>query len=885
MKKFFLLPLNLKNKTEFLIEKTKEVSSQNNFIYITSNFCKVQDFKLKFYKFFKNFSLPLTFTLKSLAIKIIDEKSNKRIISDIEKYLILLEIMKKEKDQFFYPEEWFAKIISNFIKELKISLGNNFEISEIGKIVTNYPWKFERSKINIEKSLYIFEIYQEHLNKNNLIDMEDIYSESSKLLKKNEYNNIIFENILEIPVYQRSFVSSLIKNSENTFIFYLNPNFFSPDTQELIIKDTLNFLNTIENWEKEEVSGNTYNTELKCFNFPTAEEEIKGIKNLIEEELKKNENITFNDFIITCPDILRYRNHIKRIFSRFDIPVEIIPGYSLIKEPSIVSLFEFLKFEETYDWTSLMNILTAPYFIKFNRETTKKFSEYTREKYENIGFFKDDFYKFNDDNINKIKKCIQVIKNGKRKLDDWKNIVKKIIEETGWSPSEVEVKIEFEKILEKLRGNYYLTKESFINLISKILEMVDVEEGKGMGIRISGIIESLGIEKKVCFVCGTTEKNFPNALKIEEFFIPEKLKKEIGLEYFEKRIARDRGDFYRIKNEHEKVIFTYPSKVEEEQQMKSILIFNIDDTQAAERQYIYIKPKELFDVKFDIEKFKNKFMKNGVLEINVTDLEIFLQCPYKFYLKKVEEIEPYKIPEVEEAPDIWGNIIHESFKNTFENEKDIPIKEDKIKDYREKFEYYIIQSINKYLKDNKISRMLGDIFKLRYPEIINKFEEVIKRHIGNSFIGFEEKIETKSGKFKLKGKVDIIEKTNKNHIFIIDIKTGTSINFSYTKHDFFNNHNIQVPLYVWMYSKQNNKKFEDVKGIIWNFSFLEDKKNIEKIFDFTKSTGKYDYRYLDEIEDYLNQISEKIIKGENSFIPENECIYFCEYKEMCIYGK
>jgi len=130
MRKIFLLPLNFKGKTEFLLEKIKEENLLNNFVYITSNFCKVQDFKIKFYQYFKNPFIPPVFTLKSLTIKILEEKSNKRVISEIEKYLILLEILKKEKiGTTPYSDEGFAKIVLNFIKELKIS-----SITDISKI-------------------------------------------------------------------------------------------------------------------------------------------------------------------------------------------------------------------------------------------------------------------------------------------------------------------------------------------------------------------------------------------------------------------------------------------------------------------------------------------------------------------------------------------------------------------------------------------------------------------------------------------------------------------------------------------------------------------------------------------------------------------------------
>lgn len=884
MRKILLFPLNLKGKTSSLIEKIREENLIDDFTYITSNFCKVKDFKINYFNKFKNSSLPPSFTLKSLAKKIIEERSNKKIITGIEKYLILLQIIKEGKNEIAYTDEGFARIVSNFIKELKISLGSELEIQELKKEILNYDFKFDNCKKNIEIALDVFSKYQNYLEEKNLIDEEDIYFFASKILEKGDFKNVIFENILEIPKYQREFLSGIIDLSENVIFSYFKISDFSPDTQEFILKDTLNFLNEIGKWENEEMEGERYNPEIVCFNFSNMEEEVKGIVELIYEESKKNKGITLNDFIITCPDILSYREHIKRIFSRFNIPVEIIPGYTLIKEVSISSIFEFLTFSETYDWTSLMNILTSPYFTEFDREKVYEFSKKAREIYKNKGFYRDDFEKFEDKNIKKIKDCLKLIPDERAKLKEWKNIVKKIIEETGWSPPDIEVKIEFERIIEKLNSDYFLSKEGFINLMNKIFEMVEVEEGKGYGIRVSGIIEGLGIEKKICFFCGATDKNFPNAPKFEEFFLPDNLKRKIGLEFFEKRVARDRSDFYRIKNEHEKLIFTYPSKVDEELQMKSIFIFDIPEEQIYKKIF-FMPPRELFKIEIDFEKFKKKYVKNKKLEIDITYLEELLRCPLEFYLERVEEIKPYRIPSIKEVLSLWGDIIHKSFQKTFEDEKNKPIENGKMKQYREKFEYFINEGIREAIEEEKISVIYSKILELRKDEIIKKFENIIEKHEGRIFLDFEKKIEFEIENLKLKGKVDIIEKYDERKLAIIDIKTGTSLRPSYTDTDFFKGNNIQLPLYIWVYANQYKFPYENLLGIIWYFNFLEDDKNIEKPYDFTK-TGRYNYKYLHKIEEYLNQIAERIINEKFSFIPENgKCEYFCEYKEGCVYAE
>ncbi len=880
MKKIFLSPLNLKNKTKFLLYQIKELNLDTNFVYITSNFYKIQDFKINFYDYFKDSPLPPTFTLKSLALKIIENMINKRVITDIEKMLIILEIIKGENKEIpSYTHEGFAKMILNFIKELKIN-STTLKLEEIKKTILNFPWRYENNKKNIEFALEICEKYQEYLYVKDLIDLEDIYNEATKI--NLDFKNIIFENIVEIPKYQRNFIINLINSAKTVIFLYYKPDFFSIDTKELIIKDTMNFLKSITEWKIEEIEGENYQPEIECFNFSTKEEEIKGIIDLIKIEIL-NKKLSLDDFLIICPDMLSYRNYIKRIFSRFNLPVELVPGYSFIFEPAISPILEFLTLSNTYRWNVLMNILTSPYFSKIDKKEVEKFSKNTREKFEQVGFYKEDFENLKYKNIEKIKKCLDLIKE-RMTLSEWSKVLKRILEITGWHPYEQEIEIEFRNLLEKLNGSYFLGKEEFINLLNKILEMIEVEKGKGEGIRVSGVIESLGIEKKICFFCGATEQNFPNAPKTEDLLLPDKLKKELELDYFEKRIARDRCDFYRIKNEHDKIIFTFPSKVDDQLQMKSIFIFDIPTNEKLTKEFSIVS-NQLFEIKTDTEKFKKKYVKNGKLCINVTELEFLLSCPYRFYLEKVEKIKPYKIPEIQEIPDIFGGIIHDSFRETFEHEKGKIINLSKIKEYKDKFESLINNKINQLLEEKKISNIYKNVIKIRQSEIINKFEKILENFSGMTLLDLEKDINFENEEIlknlTLKGRIDIIAKIG-DKFTIIDLKTGTSWDCSYTENDFFKNGNIQIPLYVWIYSKQNEISYKYLQAMVWKLSFLEDAEE-NKIYDFSKPK----FNYMEKIAKYLNDLTEKILNKNFSFLPKydkSEC-FLCDYKELCVYGE
>ncbi|MCM8829778.1 MAG: PD-(D/E)XK nuclease family protein, partial [Candidatus Omnitrophica bacterium] len=578
---------------------------------------------------------------------------------------------------------------------------------------------------------------------------------------------------------------------------------------------------------------------------------------------------------------LSYRNVVQRIFGRYNLPCEILPGYSLIHDTSVSILLEFFTFKESYDWATLMNILTCPYFTKFDLKETEEFSKNSRKKFNRIGFVKEDFDSLKGNNIDIVKEILKRIAPANKSLKEWVEDIEFMIEKLGWQPYYPEVKVRFQKLLYEMKSNIFCSESEFVNILKKTLELVDVEEGKGSGIKVSGVQESVGISKKLCIIGGATDENIPNAPSLEEVFIPDTLKKQIGFTYYDLRIARERLDLYRLKNENDVIIFTYPSKIQDRNQMKSIFLFDINDSILYTDAFIS-SSSEIFLPSFAIEKFRQNFIIDGRLSIRVTQLESLLKCPYSFYLKEVEEIEPYQIPEIGEAPDLWGDIIHNVMNEIFSAYKNkIVHQEDAeylVKCFREK----VKESIEKKYKEREISRFYRNIMLNRLEEVCNKFSYIIMVHTGNTFIDSELEINWDVSSLHLKGRIDHLEQTPKGKIIIVDVKTGTSPPATYTENSFFNEYNIQIPLYIWMYSRKFNIPFENITGNIWRFDFIEK----EETKEYERYYEKKKLEYLDKIEGFLEEIATKILRGEFKFLSERPLnCYFCNYKGLCPYAR
>ena len=719
MKKLIIFPFSYRGKLEYILKNF--IKEEEKTILIYSNFSKIKEVKKLYSNFLQKNLLPEILTIKTLACQLVEENSEKDIVDELERFTIILKIINKAGKLQDISIAGMGEGINNLIKDLKTSFEITPDYEIILKEINNYPWRFEKNKNDLLFAFNVIRTYENYLKEKNLIDIDDLYKEGEKYISQIKKERLIIENFYEILPSQKNFFSSLINYFPDVIFSFSYDENVSPDVKELILDKTLSFIKNITDWEIIKMETEENKSEVECYNFPSQDEEIKGIVKLISENFKKNKSLTIDDFSITCPDMLGYRDTIERIFNRYGIPSEMVPGYTLNNEPSIISLLDILIFIQTYDWKTLMGVLSSPYFKKINFEDFKKFSSYTRDNYEGIGFTKENFYKSNNTAVLLIKECVEIIKARENTLDNWVKNLLKIMEKLGWQPQNSEIERKFKEVLGYMKGDFSLTSSQFLNILKKCLEFKEIEESRGDGLRVSGVIESTGMEKKISFISGATEENIPNAPKLLEIFLPDKLKGKIGISDYKLRIARDRLDIHRLLNENEKVIFTYPSKIEGRNQMKSIFLMNFDEKTIYEKE-INSSQTKIFNFGFSNEKFYEKYLKNGKIEIGVTSLEEFLKCKYRFYLKNVENIKPYIIPEIEEVPEIWGKMVHTIMENIFNMYKGKILSGKFIEDVVKQFKSQLFSEIKNYT-NSEISEFYRDIMKIRAKEVVEKLAE------------------------------------------------------------------------------------------------------------------------------------------------------------------
>lgn len=883
MKEIIEFPFGFRNKTGFLLERFLNKDNPAETLYMAPHLSKIRDFKMKHHLLYPQRSLPpYSHSLKTLALKLLDEFSDCRIISEVEKYAAILAILKKQGagDEIFrHNLSGTALAILQFIKDVKTSSESGLDYESIRQGVKNYRWKFDYNLEVVLKAVDVMERYEGFLKRESLIDAEDIYKEACAHIDKVMWKNLVVEGFYEIPPYQKSFFSALLQKIDSVAFAFCYEESVPVDVKELILEKTLGFLHSVCGWRKTTLECGAFKNKVECYNFSSQPEEIKGMVKLIWEYFKKNPGTSFDDIMAVFPSMLSYRPVVQRIFGRYKLPCEIVPGYSLSSDSSISTLLEVFNFHENFDWETLMDILFSPHLKKMDMEKAERFSAFSRREFEHTGFFMENFSSLQDGNARLIKKMLGKTQGGEKSCEEWINAIYAIISTAGWRPGLPEVKYSFERVLESLKTKARLSKEEFLSMLIKSFELVDIQEGKGHGVKVSGVLESVGIEKKLCFIGGATEENIPQSPSLEEVFIPDMLKKELGFTNYTLRIARERFDVYRLKKENEHVVFTYPSKISGENRMKSIFLFQQQES-ALKEDFTAAAAKKIFHFEFSQEKFKKKFIAGGKLRLSVTQFEKLMKCPYRFYIENVESMDVYKKPEIDEAPDLWGTVIHFVMQKIFSGYKGRTLSSERREEFETMFRNETAGEIKSRYKEGRISAFYRDVMMMRLNEVASKFNSVMANHFEVRLEGVEEEIFVELPDIILNGKIDRIEKLPSGEVAVIDIKTGTSKPPSYTENDFFNNSNLQLPLYIWMYMENHNIRKENISGGIWSFRFQEEKsEDVEKIYTPKKLS------YLNEIENYLARTAQGVI-NKKDFTPGRpaDC-FFCRYKGMCPYEK
>ncbi len=375
------------------------------------------------------------------------------------------------------------------------------------------------------------------------------------------------------------------------------------------------------------------------------------------------------------------------------------------------------------------------------------------------------------------------------------------------------------------------------------------------GVQVLGFLETRNIRFDTVFILDANEDVIPNTSK-EDTLLPFKAREILKLPTY---LDRDRLSAYYFENlvrgAKDVHIFFIENDTRERSRFVESLLWERQkrDRSATSSDYVQAvqyKVKLGNDTPTSIPKTDRvvSFLKD--FTYSATALDTYLNCPLQFYysyvldLGKKEEI----TGEIERA-DV-GKFVHRVLSSYFSRrlnrvlrEADIDLEEmDNLIENLFDREYGANPTGAVYLLKAQIKEHLKDYLS-RYRIPLIKEKQV-------TIMGVEEPVEATLNSYKLKGRLDVVEKRD-GKICIIDYKSGSyakKLKINFDKLDPDNRDSwdeavgsLQLPLYLILYSQRHGIKINDLRAMFLLLGRSLISKDIElPLFDIDDGGANFD---------------------------------------------
>ena len=391
-----------------------------------------------------------------------------------------------------------------------------------------------------------------------------------------------------------------------------------------------------------------------------------------------------------------------------------------------------------------------------------------------------------------------------------------------------------------------------------------------------------------------------------DLFLPNELRKELGILDNNRRLARDAYALNAIAASKKRLLVIC-GKIDTEKNpmLPSRLLFNENNFAARAKEYFdedlnKKNPLPKFTLKNNLEgtqlgksskdvldwaekNLSGNVMKGVVKSISATQFKDYIQCPFRFFLKQVAGVQPtdYSTSEMEALS--FGSVVHQALQQWAQNE---------LNNGRTDWRF------DKDKLSKKFSDLVDELIKQRYPDSVLPAilvqKEIIKQRL-KVFADYqatrEERIIAVEYKFTtpvtlsdneemtLIGKIDRIDQNADGAIILLDYKTSKNK----PEADHRNNGawiNLQLPVYRHLFLEKKEEFLDDMRTRGVSVSEITDVK--VGYFNLPEEGGGYtDSEWnigdFDSADNVMMQIIEDIHNGV--FWPPKESPKFDDYQE------
>jgi ATP-dependent helicase/nuclease subunit B len=375
------------------------------------------------------------------------------------------------------------------------------------------------------------------------------------------------------------------------------------------------------------------------------------------------------------------------------------------------------------------------------------------------------------------------------------------------------------------------------------------------GIQILGFLETRNIRFDTVFILDANEDVIPDTSK-EDTLLPFKAREILKLPTY---LDRDKLSAYYFNNlvrgAKDVHIFFIENDTRERSRFVESLLWERQKRDRSTRASDYVQAVQYRvklgnDIPADIPKTDRvvSFLKD--FTYSATALDTYLNCPRQFYYSYVLDLgKKEEITGEIERTDV-GKFVHRVLSSYFSKrlhrvlkEADIDLKEmDSLIDDLFGREYGDNPTGAVYLLKSQIKEHLRDyLSRYRIPTIKEKKVTIL---------GVEESIKATLNSFKLKGRLDVVEKRD-DKICIVDYKSGSytkKLKINFNKLDPENRDSwgeaigsLQLPFYLILYCECHGVKIEDLRGMFLLLGRSLINKEIElSLFDTDDESSKFD---------------------------------------------
>lgn len=443
------------------------------------------------------------------------------------------------------------------------------------------------------------------------------------------------------------------------------------------------------------------------------------------------------------------------------------------------------------------------------------------------------------------------------------------------------------------------------------LEEETLNSSKPM-IHVAGWLELVWDRAPVLTILSFNEGIVPQSANAD-LFLPNELRKELGILDNNRRLARDAYALKAIAvskkgaNKH-LLIICGKCDTEDNPKLPSRLLFNENNFAARAKEFFDedlnkknplpkftlknslggIQPgKSSKDVLDWAEKnLSGNVMKGVVKSISATQFKDYIQCPFRFFLKQVAGVQPtdYSTSEMEALS--FGSVVHQVLQQWAQNElnngrTDWRFDKDKL---AKKFSDLVDELIKQSYPDSVLPAILvqKEIIKQRLKVFADYQATRNERIIAVEYKFTAPVTLNDNEEMTLIGKIDRIDQSADGTIVLLDYKTSKNKPEADHRDKDGNWINLQLPVYRHLFLEKKEEFLNDMRTRGVSVSEITDVKvgyfNLpEEVGEYTDSEWKDSD--FDSAEDMMMEVMENIHNGVFWVWPPRESPKFDDYRE------